>query len=265
MKTPVIDFHAHVGRWGSFGMADDLDMYLRVMDAAGVDMACINCIFYGEAKRNLDAVIPFVRKHPDRFVPVAYVTPRYPQDAIAELERAFGELGAKFLKLYPTYLTKPIDDPSYFPIFEWANDHEIVIMSHSSFASEGDTLTKPSLFSALARRYSKVRWVLGHSGNSMAGQVLAVAAAKECSNIYLETCTSMAEAGTIEFLVNGAGEDRVMFGSDMPLMDARNQVGRIVTADISDEAKQKVLGLSAIKLLGLQSMFKGGSLRRGLL
>jgi len=234
-------------------MADDLETYLRVMDAAGVDISCINCIFYGEAHRNLDSVMPFVKKHPDRFVPVAYVTPRYLQDAIPELERAFGKLGARFLKLYPTYLGKPIDDPSYFPIFEWANDHGIVIMSHSSFFFEGDTLTMPRLFPALAKRFNKVRWVLGHSGNNMNGQAQAVAAARECDNIYLETCTSMAEAGTIEFLVNGAGEDRVLYGSDMPLLDARNQVGRIVTADISDEAKKKVLGLNAIKLLGLKN------------
>ena len=42
-----------------------------------------------------------------------------------------------------------------------------------------------------------------------------------------------------------------MFGSDMPLLDARAMIGRIVTAEISSEAKQKVLGLNAIKLLGL--------------
>ena len=67
----------------------------------------------------------------------------------------------------------------------------------------------------------------------------------------------MGEHDSIEFLVNGAGEDRVLYGSDMPLMDTRLQVGRIVTADISDEAKVKVLGLNAIKLLGLDRRTTG--------
>mgnify|MGYP002031553846 CR=1 FL=1 len=58
----------------------------------------------------------------------------------------------------------------------------------------------------------------------------------------------------VAWLIEGAGEDRVLFGSDMPLMDARGMVGRIVTADISEEAKRKVLGLNAIKLLGLEDM-----------
>ena len=76
-------------------------------------------------------------------------------------------------------------------------------------------------------------------------------AAQACPNIFLETATSFGDHGTIEYLVEGAGADRVLFGSDMPLMDARFQVARIVTASISDDAKRKVLGLNAIKLLGL--------------
>ena len=57
---------------------------------------------------------------------------------------------------------------------------------------------------------------------------------------------------SIEFLVEGAGADRVLFGSDHSLMDPRHHVGRIVTADIPEDAKRKVLGLNAIKLLGLE-------------
>ena len=103
----------------------------------------------------------------------------------------------------------------------------------------------------MAERFPNINWVLAHSGNARTGQAQAVEAARACPNIYLETCTSFGDHTTITDLVNGAGEDRVLFGSDMPLMDARNQVGRIVNADISTEAKRKVLGLNAIKLLDL--------------
>ena len=252
MNTPVIDFHGHVGRWGTSTMDDDPVSYVRIMDAAGVDRTCVNCIFYGDARRSNDTVYRFVEQYPDRFIPVAHVTPRYPEEAMRELERAFDEMGAKLLKLYPTYLGKPVDDPSYFPIFEWVDDRGIVILCHSSHVADGDTDTAPTRFINLANRFQRVTWVLGHSGNSMPGQIEAVEAAKQCPNIVLETCTSFGEHGTIEFLVNGAGEDRVVYGSDMALMDARFQVGRIVTADISDEAKRKVLGLNAIRILALE-------------
>lgn len=257
METAVIDFHCHLGRWGRYGMDDNSADYLRIMDAAGVDKSCVNCINFGEARRGNDLVARIVAEHPERFVGVAYVTPRYLDEAMSELERCFNVLGFKFLKVYPDYLGKPIDDPDYAPIFEWADEHDLVIMSHSSYMPSGgaaiadNELTRPDRFVALAQRYKRVNWVLAHSGNARPGQEMAIVAAKACPNIYLETCTSMAEHDTIELLVKGAGEDRVLYGSDMPLMDARLQVGRVVTADISDEAKTKVLGLNAIELLGL--------------
>ena len=55
----------------------------------------------------------------------------------------------------------------------------------------------------------------------------------------------------IEELVDGVGVDRVLFGSDMPLMGPRTQIGKIITARISDEAKQKILGGNAGRLLGI--------------
>ena len=131
------------------------------------------------------------------------MTPRYPDEAMRELERCFDELGMYFLKLYPDYLGKPIDDPAYTPIFEWADGRGIVVMSHSSYFEESDTLTAPRRFTGLAQRYTRVRWVLAHSGNAAAGQAQAVEAARTCPNVFLETCTSWGQDGTIEYLVEG--------------------------------------------------------------
>ena len=250
MNTPVVDLHSHVGSWAHID--SNVDRYLRIMDAAGVDLACVSCLFHGEARRNNDVVAAFVAQHPDRFVGVAFVTPHYPEEVIPELERAFDVLGMKYLKIYPDYLGRPVDDPAYFPIFEWCNDHDVLIKCHSSFVSDSDTLTAPRKFIALARSYPRVNWLLAHSGNAPQGQAQAIEAAQACPNIYLETATSFADHGTIEYLVEGAGPDRVLYGSDMALMDARMQVGRIATADLASETKQKVLGLNAIKLLGLE-------------
>ncbi|MBT5320528.1 MAG: hypothetical protein HOL45_11560, partial [Chloroflexi bacterium] len=85
---PVIDLHAHAGRWGSVGVDDDPDRYVEIMDEAGIDRTCINCIFYGDATMGNDTVARFIDRYPDRFVGVAFVTPHYPEEAIPELERA---------------------------------------------------------------------------------------------------------------------------------------------------------------------------------
>ncbi len=90
-----------------------------------------------------------------------------------------------------------------------------------------------------------------HSGNTAEPRREAIAAARACPNVYLETCSTFRTPGVIEELVDGVGVDRVLFGSDMPLMDPRSQIGKIITARISDEAKQKILGGNAGRLLGI--------------
>ena len=248
---PVIDLHAHAGRWGSVGVDDDPDRYVEIMDEAGIDRTCINCIFYGDATMGNDTVARFIDRYPDRFVGVAFVTPHYPEEAIPELERAYDSLGFKMLKVYPPYALIPLTDPKWAPIFEWCDARSAVVMSHSDLGMPGDHLHRPRLFAEVARMYTNVSWVLGHAGNLEAGRVEAVEAAKHAPNIYLETATSWGGNGAIEFLVEGAGQDRVLFGSDMPLMDARYQIGRVATSAISDEAKHAVLGGNAARLLGL--------------
>ena len=246
MRTPVIDFHNHVGRYGHLAMDDDPERFVRIMDAAGVDRACVFCIWYGDARRANDMTARLVATHPGRFIGAAYVTPNYPEEMLPELERAFYMPGMKYVKLYPAYHAgRVIDDPVFFPVFEWADARGLAVMSHHN------DWPQPLRYVGLAKRYPNVRWVIAHAGNGPMAQEDAVRAAKSADNVYLEASTSWGDHGTIKFLVEGAGEDRVLFGSDMPEQDARYQVGRVATADISDEAKRKVLGLNAIEVLGL--------------
>ena len=102
VHIPVVDFHAHLGNWGQYRATDDPGLYLRCMDNAGIDVACLSCHIYGDARRGNDLVAHHVRKWPDRFVGVAFVTPHYPDEIVAELKRCFDQLGMKFIKSTPS-------------------------------------------------------------------------------------------------------------------------------------------------------------------
>lgn len=247
MDTPVIDFHNHLGRWTRHGMVDDINRFLRIMDAAGIDMACVNCIFHSDARRGNDIVARFVDQRPDRFIPVAFVTPHYPEEALLELERCFDQIGAKFLKIYPSYAQRSIDHEVWVPIFDWCNSRGLAIMSHADF-SDGN---QPQGYRRLSDRFPDVKWVAAHAAGGTDRHWGAVEATRSCPNVYLESATDDSYYRRFERVVEVAGPDRVLFGSDMPLFDARQEVGKIATAEISTEDKQKILGLNAINILHL--------------
>ena len=153
MNTPVIDFHSHLGRWERYGQDDEPGRYMRLMDAAGIDRSLVSCIYYGEARRSNDIVAEFVAANPDRFYGVAFATPHYPAEVVPELERCFGTLGMKFLKIYPDYFGKPNDDPAYFPMYEFLNDRGLAVKAHPSYPFDPPGTTLVKRYSALAERF----------------------------------------------------------------------------------------------------------------
>ena len=166
MNTPVIDFHSHLARWERYGVDDEPSRYLRIMDAAGIDRSLVNCIYYGDARRNNDITVDFVANNPDRFLAVAFVTPHYPNEAISELERCFDDLSMKFLKIYPDYFGKPNDDPAYFPIYEFLNDRGLAVMAHPAYPFDDPDVILTKRYTALAERFPRVRWVLAHAAGT---------------------------------------------------------------------------------------------------
>ena len=54
-----------------------------------------------------------------------------------------------------------------------------------------------------------------------------------------------------EFIVKKHGADRILFASDSPWSDTAEAADMIRSCDLSEEDKQKILHVSAEKLLGL--------------
>lgn len=241
----TIDFHGHVGRWDRNGMRDDATLMLRAMDAAGIDVACLFHIFYPDGATSNDLTARFIARHPDRFVGFAYVSPLMPERMVPELARAIDELGFVAIKLYPPYTPWPLNERPWHPIYEFANERGLTIIFHTDTTPQ----CRPSLLAELAPQYPNACFVAGHAGNVAEARAEAIAAAQQYPNVYMETCSTYRTPGVIEQLVNEAGADRVLFGSDTPLMDPRPQLGKIITARISDEAKRLVLGENARRLL----------------
>ena len=243
----VIDAHGHVGNWEVLGMRDDAGEVLRAMDRAGIDVAVVFGIFHPEGRRSNDAAAAFVAAHPDRFAALAYASPLVPEGMVPELRRAIDDLGFLGVKIYPPYTPWPLDHEAWDPIYAFVEERGLPLLSHTD---AGD-VSRPAQLAAAARRFPGASFIAGHSGNVEPARSEAIQAARELPNYYLETCSTYRTPGVIEELVAGAGADRVLFGSDQPLMDPRPQVGKIVTADLTAEEKRLVLGGNAARLLGL--------------
>jgi predicted TIM-barrel fold metal-dependent hydrolase len=243
----IIDFHGHQGRWDWLMQDDDPERMLASMDAVGIDQACLFNIFHTDVRVGHAALAKFIQRYPDRFIGFAYATPRCVGDMVDETRRALDDLGFAAIKIYPPYGNILLTDRQWEPLFELANRRGMAVISHAGI----EPSCEPKYFDEIAPRYPNAKLVIGHGGNVEPQRSQAIAAAARWPNVYIETCSTYRQPNVIEQYVAGAGAEKILYGSDMPLMDPRCQIGKIITADLSDEQKKLILGGNAMRLLTL--------------
>lgn len=245
----IIDFHSHIGPWYNFYCPDSsASAMVHALDLVGMKKVCINPNAGISSDPRLGNLITLnaMEKYPDRVIGFVCVNPRYPDEMIAELKLYCGEKGMKGIKIHPTYHDIPINDPVYIPVWEYAQQHQLPVISHTW----DDPRCHPRLFEPLAEKYPEISFVLGHSG--MPDFKGAVETAKKYNNIYLELTAAVIFHGLVGWLVERVGADKVIYGSDMGgWFSPLHAIGPVLYSKISDEDKKKILSENARRLLKL--------------
>lgn len=247
----VIDAHCHMGYYPVFNVPapSALDM-VWWMDRIGI-RACIaahHSAIGPDMRYGNDEVLQGMSDFPGRIHGYATVNPNYPEsEVVAELDRcaAGGMIG---VKIHPDLHQTPVDGDRYRAVWEWANSRGFPLLSHTSTGGRNPV----KAFEKLAETYPKVSILLGHSGFGSEGADQSIEACLNHPNIYCEITGSVVVYGTLERMVNRLGAERVLFGTDLPFLDARPQIGRVAFAKINDDDKRKVFGLNAARLFGIR-------------
>jgi predicted TIM-barrel fold metal-dependent hydrolase len=129
-------------------------------------------------------------------------------------------------------------------ILETAADLKLPVLGHFT----------PDECEELMRRVPEAQIMMAHMGGqpyAMGNWHLAIEVAVRHAHLYLDTASSQIDNGMIEHAVRQLGAEKILFGTDMPLLDPWVQRAKIEGADIPDEAKQAILGGNLQRLLGL--------------
>ena len=133
-------------------------------------------------------------------------------------------------------------NPAYDIWWEYGNKNGLYALIH---ASRSDLLEVDKL----AEKYQNVRWVIAHAGGSYQMADMAIAVMKKHKNVFAEITLTPVPLGVIEYMVAALGDDRLLYGSDLPMRDPRQQLGWVVFANLPLESKKKILGQNAYKVV----------------
>jgi uncharacterized protein len=219
------------------------------MDAAGVSKACISShlAISGDWQRGNLETLSAVQKYPERFIGHVVVNPNEPHTIKTELDLYLNEYGFKAIKIVPDTHVQAVTGPGYEPVWKYAAENKRLVLAHTFHGSVYDD---PQMFAEIARRYPQVPIIVVHSGALTAAFNGAIRLASEYPNIYLDISGSYITGTWIKTMVEQAGEDKVIYSSDIPFIDIRYSLGRVLYSGLSASQQKAVLGGNIARLLG---------------
>lgn len=141
-------------------------------------------------------------------------------------------------------------DPAVIPLVERVIALKGVIMQHTwnkTGGKQGAGESTPTELAALAARYPEQVFLCAHAGGEWEQGLRAV---RDTPNVWIETSGFDATAGFLEMAVREIGEDRIVFGSHLPTRSLGTEFTKVTAAEITEEAKSKILGANYRRLLG---------------
>ena len=233
-----------------------------------------------------DAIAEDVARYPGRMVGMAIVPFQDVGEAIRELDRIVKQHRMPSVLIPASLGGKNLDEPEFFPFFERAQEHDVLVFIHPHEVAAADRLKRYALtnlignplettiaqasliFGGVLERlpalkvccahgggYSpwiRGRWRHGYSSRHEASDLLTRPIYEYLNRVYFDTCVFDPDA--LEFLIKTMGSDHVLLGTDYPtpMIDA----GQVPVVNgikgLTDHDKEKVLGGNAARLLGLQ-------------
>ena len=110
----------------------------------------------------------------------------------------------------------------------------------------------------LATKYPNMGLHLDHCGRSWEFAKWAARMVNKYPSVWAQLNYTEVTNGTIEYLVEQCGADRVLFGTDSPMRDPRPQVGWLVFTRLCEADKRQVFGLN---FKGILQQAFGGKLK----
>jgi aminocarboxymuconate-semialdehyde decarboxylase len=232
-----------------------------------------------------DTIAEAVAKHPKRFVGLSTVPLQDTELAIIELNRAVKDLGAKGVEIGPNVRDEELSSPRLEPFWQRCDELGLVVVIHPMSFTQGERMKNHYfsniianplattvavhhlIFDGVMERHPGLKIVLMHGGGYVghypARMDHAHGARPDCCTVIKQPPTTYLKRFYFDTVVFGTdqlehlhrmwGSDHLVLGTDYPYdMAEYDPVEHVYqTNGLSEEDREKICGLNAMQLLGL--------------
>jgi len=255
LPTPIIDMHMHIlheGLNGAGGLGYRMEnggpsgvfAKLNRLGVRGGGFMSWNGVVSNDAPAGNICTRKVLDVAPAGFWGLATFDPtHYPATVFSSMIKEVYK-DQRFIGMKPYhYYGVEYHNKVYDEWWEYGNQRKFYALLH---ATRNDLLE----IDTLAGRYPNSQWVIAHACGSFQVADMAIEVMKKRPNVFAEITLTPVHSGIIEYLASAVGDDRIVYGSDLPMRDPRQQLGWVVFSRLPVTSKKKILAANARGVIG---------------
>ncbi len=237
------------------------DELIASMDKAGIDISVI--VNTGWTTHELcvetnDYILESVARYPKRLIGFCAVQPQAPEAATVEIERcARGGIRGIGEMRPDMQLFDLGDEEAMQPVVDALRKHRLILLTHASepvgHDYPGKGIITPDRLYPFINNFPDLTIVCAHWGGGLPFYALMPEVKQAMKNVFFDTAASpfLYSPQVYNQVIQLVGADRILFGSDYPLLAQTRLLQEINSADLSEEEKSLILSGNARRLLSI--------------
>ena len=236
---------------------------LRRMDAAGIERAFLVAIKAGRLGHPACCHIPYemvaraVKQYPDRFCGLAGLDPTEGMAGVRALEHAVTDLGFVGAHFYPHWYELAPDHARWYPFYAKCCELDVPVQLQvgQSMIYDPDyrlrSVGRPIALDAVACDFPELKLIGIHVGIPWTDEMIAMA--WKHKNVYIGSDAHSPKywPASLVHYINTFGQDKVIFGTDFPVLDFERTRQEVEDLKLRPEAKKKFLRDNVIRIYKL--------------
>jgi uncharacterized protein len=215
----------------------------------------------GHATISSEEIATRAAEHSDVLIPFGSVDPLRGAGAVAQARSLVRDYGVQGFKFHPTLQGFAPNDQAFYPLWAEIESLGVPALFHSGQTGIGAglpggrglklRLSDPMLVDDVAADFPGLTVILAHPSVPWASSSISIATHK--ANVYIDLSGWSPKYFPAELVraANSYLQDKVLFGTDYPLLTPERWLRDFETLDLKPAAKAKILKSNAVRVLGL--------------
>jgi len=237
-----------------------LEEEIRRMDAAGIDKGLMIATTGGPVgsdiffEKPVARIAEVVAAHPKRFKGVVGINASTIMPWMRKIDEAVKDYGFVGAHLYPHWFGEAPDHRMYYPFYAKCAELGIPIQIQVGHSAQQflPTVARPITLDRVAIDFPELTIVAIHIGYPWVEEMIAVAWKHE--NVFIGSDAHSPRYWEPSFVrfINSRGQDKVLFGTDWPVVDFERTMQEIDQLELKEGPKRKLLYENAVRVFKLE-------------